>query len=166
MRWRIGYGSSVKIYQDRWPPESSHGKVISPIVDITLDATVDILIDQELCCWRNMEIDRLFLPFEAIIIKAIPLSFARGVDDVFWPRNRDWVYFIKSGYKLLLEDEGKDMPCVSNPDMMKGVWKGIWKLKVPQRIRALIWRAGSESFPTKVNLVKRKLLTDILCPQC
>lgn len=65
MRWRIGDGSSVKIYQDYWLPESSHGKVISPVVDITPDATVDILIDQELCCSMNTEIDRLFLSFEA-----------------------------------------------------------------------------------------------------
>jgi len=58
------------------------------------------------------------------------------------------------------------MPSVSNPDMMKGVWKGIWKLKVPPHIRSLIWGARSESLPTKVNLVKRKLLTDTLSSQC
>lgn len=53
-----------------------------------------------------------------------------------------------------------------NPEVMKGVWNGIWRLKVPPRIRSLIWLAGSESLPTKVNLVKRKLLTETLCPHC
>ena len=50
MRWRIGDGSCVKIYQDHWLPSSNHGKVFSLVVDIPMDATVDILIDQDLRC--------------------------------------------------------------------------------------------------------------------
>lgn len=166
MRWRIGDGSCVKIYQDHWLPGSNLGKVLSPMLDINMDATVDILIDQDLLCWRILEIERLFLPFEAKLIQGIPLSFVRNKDSVFWPRNHDRNYSVKSGYKLLLEDEVADLPGASNPCPLKGVWKEIWKLKVPPRIRNLLWRAGFDSLPMWVNLAKRKVLTDTLCPHC
>ena len=65
MRWRIGDGSSDRIYEDRWLPTTEHGRVISPISDISSDALVSTLIDHDLCSWREVEIDRLFLPIEA-----------------------------------------------------------------------------------------------------
>ncbi|XP_030970994.1 uncharacterized protein LOC115991444 [Quercus lobata] len=166
MRWRIGDDSCVKIYQDHWFPGSNFGKVLSPRLDINMDATVDILIDQNLRYWRDMEIEGLFLPFEAKVIQGIPLSFIRNKDSIFWPRNHNGNYSVKSGYKMLLEEEVVDLPSASNPSPMKAVWKGIWKLKVPPRIRNLLWRARSDSLPTRVNLAKRKILTNTLCPQC
>ena len=111
-------------------------------------------------------IKRLFLPFEAKVIQGIPLSFVRNKDSVFWPRNHDGNYSVKSGYKLLLEEEVADLLSASNPSPMKDVWKGIWKLKVPPHIRNLLWCAGSDSLPTRVNLAKRKILTNTLCPLC
>lgn len=52
MRWRIGSGSLVRIFTktDGYHlPAPKHGSIISPILDITLDATVSILIDHDLC---------------------------------------------------------------------------------------------------------------------
>lgn len=83
MRWRIGDESSVWTYQDRWLPTIEHCRIISPIVENTLDGPVSILIDHDLCCWREAEIDRLFLPLEASIIKAIPLNFSNRCDTIF-----------------------------------------------------------------------------------
>lgn len=105
MRWRIGDGSSVQIYQDRWLPAFDHDIITSTILDITSDATVSILIDHDLCRWREDEVDRLFIQEEASIIKAIPLSFSNKSDMVFWPRSHDGVYSVKSGYKMLMELE-------------------------------------------------------------
>ena len=87
MRWRIGDGSSVQIYQDKWLPGFDHDSITSPIVEITSDATVSILIDHDLYQWRKDEVERLFIPEEALIIKAIPLSFSNKRDMIFWPRS-------------------------------------------------------------------------------
>ena len=69
MRWRIGDGSAVQVYQDNWLPTSEYGRFSSPISDNNPDTLVASLIDQDLCSWREVEIDRLFLPREASIIK-------------------------------------------------------------------------------------------------
>ena len=65
---------------------------------------------------------------------------------------------------MLLEDEVADLPSASNPSRLKGVWEGVWKLKVPSHIRTLIWRAGFDSLSMRVNLAKRKILIDTRCP--
>lgn len=42
--------------------------------------------------------------------------------------------------------------------------EGIWSLRVPNRVKTLLWRAGLDSLPSKANLLKRKVLVDDLCP--
>ena len=101
-------------------------------MDIASDATIFILIDHDLCQWREDEVDRLFILEEASIIKAIPLSFSNKRDMIFWPRSRDGVYSMKSGYKMLmeLEDKIEIATSVSSIDELKSTWNAIWSLKV------------------------------------
>lgn len=37
---------------------------------------------------------------------------------------------------------------------------------VPNAMQVLMWRACKNVLPTKVNLIKRKVVNDILCPIC
>ena len=74
LKWRIGNGSKVRIFGDNWLPGSRQGTVISLVADGQSDALVFSLINQENMCWKEGEIDRLFIPEEAATIKAIPLS--------------------------------------------------------------------------------------------
>ena len=83
-----------------------------------------------------------------------------SADSISWPKTPDEIYSIKSGYKLILED-GEDVAGVSTAEVIEGVWSRIWKLKVPNHVRNLLWRAGNDSLPTKANLLKRKLLDDL-----
>lgn len=51
------------------------------------------------------------------MIKVIPLSLVGTRDWIYWPKNRNGVYSIKSGYSLILELEEIDAPSVSDPAM-------------------------------------------------
>ena len=107
LRWRIGDGSCVRIFQDNWLPESQSGRVLSPVGNIPPSATVSTFIDHNLRGWKANEIDRNFLPSETAIIKVIPLSFSVSADSIYWPKTPDGIYSVKSGYKLLLEETTK-----------------------------------------------------------
>lgn len=48
----------------------------------------------------------------------------------------------------------------------RGFWKGVWRLKVPGVVKHFIWKVSNNILPTKVNLVKKKILEDPLCPIC
>ena len=48
----------------------------------------------------------------------------------------------------------------------KGFWNGIWKLKVPNKVKHFLWRAVREALPTKCNLHRRQVLSSGICDAC
>jgi len=73
---------------------------------------------------------------------------------------------MKSGYKLLCEDSSRGEASSSNSAANMVFWFGVWKLKMLGKVKNFIWRACTNSLPTKVNLMKRKVLVDPLCHCC
>lgn len=49
---------------------------------------------------------------------------------------------------------------------MEDVWKAIWKMKVPQKIKLFAWRCCRDIIPTKSNLHHRKIPINVGCPLC
>nr|XP_023927486.1 uncharacterized protein LOC112038880 [Quercus suber] len=166
MKWRIGNGSQVRIFHDAWLPGSQLGRVHSPAPDSHANALVSSLINHVDRCWREAEIDSLFLPEEAAIIKTIPLSLFDQADLPFWPYTRDGLFSVKSGYHLSMEQDGTELTGTSIAGATSPCWKAIWRMHVPNRVKSLVWRAGNNALPTRVNLVRRHILTDSMCPEC
>ena len=69
--WRIGNDQSVKIRGDRWLPQISASKIVSPVSVLPPGSKVCDLIDQEKHQWKAYLIAQEFLPHEAHIIKGI-----------------------------------------------------------------------------------------------
>ena len=46
------------------------------------------------------------------------------------------------------------------------MWKGIWNLQVPQKVKHLVRRAANEAIPTLFNLGKRRVVNYVCCPEC
>ena len=65
-----------------------------------------------------------------------------------------------------MEDERMEVPSTSDLSTTRSIWKGVWGLCVPNRVKTLLWRAGSNSLPSLENLNKRKIALDDLCPGC
>lgn len=71
------------------------------------------------------EIDILFLPEVVAIIKAILLSLFDRDDLHFWPYTHDGVYSVKSGYRLLMEQEEMELSDTINDGVNSNVGKAI-----------------------------------------
>nr|POE81987.1 putative ribonuclease h protein [Quercus suber] len=112
------------------------------------------------------EIDNLFLPEEAAIIKAIPLSVFDRDDLLFWLYTHNGSYSVKLGYRLSMEQEVTVLSGTSNGGANSNDWKAIWSMGVRNRVRTLVWQVGTNSLPTKVNLVHWKILTEDVCTEC
>ena len=48
-----------------------------------------------------------------------------SADSIYWPKTPDGIYSIKSRYKLILKEDGKDVAGVATAEVMKGVWSRI-----------------------------------------
>ena len=60
---------------------------------------------------------------------------------MYWPGKVDGIYSVKAGYRLLIEDElGSNAdPLPPPPPKPKSTWKGLWKLRIPNRTKTLLW---------------------------
>lgn len=48
----------------------------------------------------------------------------------------------------------------------EGVWKSIWRLRVPGVVKTFLWKAISNYLPTRKTLYERKISNNPLCPIC
>ncbi|XP_023892636.1 uncharacterized protein LOC112004627 [Quercus suber] len=137
--WRIGDGKSVKIRGDRWLPQNSALKIVSPVAVLPPGAMVCDIIDQKEHQWISKLIAQEFLPYEANIIKGIPLSDRNIPDKQVWHASTHGVYTTQSAYKLLALAERNKVPTCSTNRSSSNIWREIWSLQVPYKVRHLIW---------------------------
>ncbi|XP_075670266.1 uncharacterized protein LOC142640041 [Castanea sativa] len=140
--------------------------VVSPRDFLGNDARVSVLIDRDQRCWLSEAINNIFLPHEAALIQSIPLSLCECEEKIFWSHSPDGTYSVKSRYRVLMEEELKGEPSALDLTPTRRLWKGVWGLRVPNRVKTVLWRAGSDALPSRANLKKRKIINEDLCPGC
>ena len=166
MVWRIRDGNATCIWQDNWLPDQGHRKIISPCSSLPPDSKVSQSINSQNRTWNTPLLEQLFFPYDAEAIQSIPLSHNPGPDVIIWPHTRDGVYSVRSAYHLLQQEELSLRPSSSNGEAQKALWKKVWSLRLPPKVKSFLWRACSESLPTKLNLWKRKVLRSAWCERC
>ena len=125
------------------------------------------LIDRDNACWKTEAVDVLFLPHEAEEIKKIPLSSCLPADRQIWACNPNGVFNVRSAYWVAREmGRPRNFSSGSDEGSNRKFWTKIWKIQVPHKIRHFTWRACRDVIPTKVNLVRRKVLQDDQCEEC
>ena len=166
-RWRVGNGRLIRIWEDKWLPTPTTYKVISPSWLFDDFPMVSALIDEETKRWKFDTLKSLFLPFEVETILNIPLSYSLPEDKIIWVGNKRGEFLVKSAYYVALTminslDGGES----SHEDPRIPFWKWIWQLKIPPKIRIFFWKVCANALPTLLNLRKRGVDTDGMCPMC
>jgi hypothetical protein len=118
--------------------------------------------------WWNIQLIRnIFLPFEAEQILQIPITNIARDDDFTWPKTKDGIYTVKSGYQAIYEWKNESInPSTGHNNDPNPIWQKIWKLKIPPKYNTLIWRLLHNALPVNRNLSNRGLLCYPLCPRC
>nr|XP_023892943.1 uncharacterized protein LOC112004933 [Quercus suber] len=152
---------------DKWLITPSTYKVIFPPRNFNDFPMVFSLIDQETKWWKTSVVSALFLPFESDTILKIPLSQNFPEDSLIWIGNKRGVFTIKSAYHIaanLLDDS--DFGECSSGDPNAYLWKSLWKLKLPGKIKIFSWIACVDGLPVYVRMVERGIKADFDCPVC
>ncbi|KAM6569730.1 hypothetical protein CsatB_017715 [Cannabis sativa] len=61
------------------------------------------------------------------------------------------VYSVRSAYQILQESKGR-----GDDGAATGFWKQLWELKIPPKVKNLVWRAGVACLPTLAQLVTKR----------
>lgn len=104
------------------------------------------------------------------IIKSIPVH--PEMDDVVaWHYDVKGIFSVRSAYKIFrakaLRASGRSATSsgsAGNAD--EPVWKKLWKLSCPGKIKHFLWRLCHDSLAVRTNLARRGMELDTLCVVC
>ncbi|KAH9670971.1 reverse transcriptase domain-containing protein [Citrus sinensis] len=156
-RLQVGSGHNISIGNDPWLPDITDGFISTELNEELAAAPVDCLMVPNQRIWDFDVVSDLFNARDKELILQIPLSSRRDNDAWYWQANPRGCYTVRSCYKLL-------NPITS--DSFAGVWRKLWRLNVPSKIKNFIWRAAKNVLPTAVNLLSRRVDIISTCAVC
>jgi ribonuclease HI len=166
--WRVGNGEKINIWSDPWVPASADFKVISPRRGTVLTKVND-LIDPYTGAWDEVLLAELFNPVDVNRILQIPLHNQGFEDFVAWGHTSHGRYTVKSGYYIQWKHHfGARASQLTLPGTSTSnpVWKALWKLKIPGKVKIFSWRALHGILPLKCILANRHIGESAECPVC
>jgi hypothetical protein len=164
----VGTGESIEAWADPWIPR---GTTRRPRTLNGLDEPIQVadLIDQESGQWDEDLIRFVFVQEDADEILSIPIR-EHMEDSVAWHFDNKGVFSIKSAYRLgvSLRDskQDRDASSSSSTDAVSSLWKNIWSLKLPSKVKIFTWRLCHNSLPTRMNIKRKRVELDTVCPMC
>ncbi|KAF5454504.1 hypothetical protein F2P56_024162 [Juglans regia] len=155
-RWRIGSGRIVKVWKVVWVLGFKGIAEINSVSVIGVEeATMNSLFLPGQTAWDVNKITSMFPPAVALQIMKIVLSEGNQ-DETCWTREAHGRYTVKSGYRFFRSETMKTQRGeASNTTLLRKLWKAIWKMKLPPKIRVFAWKAVKGVLPTKDNLRKK-----------
>ena len=156
-RIQIGSGQNVLIGQDPWLPDINSGFISSHLnVKLTVAKMSSLMVPNQRS-WDLDVIADIFNSRDKELILQIPLSYCRESDVWYWLHDPCGVYSVRSCYKYLTHHD---------TNSSSRIWKSLWKLEVPGKVRNFLWRAATNVLPTADNLVRRRVDIMPTCSLC
>ena len=82
-------------------------------------------------------------------------------DKLIWKAKKNGKYSVRSAYRLCT-DELFDTSYLRRPRY----WSGIWRLKVPSKVRNLFWSVCRGVLPTRFRLRDKSVQCHLSCVSC
>jgi len=149
-RWSIGSGASISILNEPWLP---NGECVGS--DITgahfvHNVTINNLMNLYNKSWNKGVVRQVFSI--DITNKILQTSLLAQVheDRHIWKAERHGRYSAHGAYRLCV-DKLIDSSHFRRP----GFWTGIWKLRVPPKVKNLVWRMCHSCLPIRVRLIDK-----------
>ena len=153
IRWQVGDGKSIRVWCDKWVPKPSTYMVVSLETQSPWVILVKDLINRGIFKWDADLVNRCFNAKDASAILGIPLSSMGRKDRLIWVACNSGKFLVKSAYELAYKEKiEQNRGDYSNNSHRKRVWKCIWQLKLPHKLRHFTWKAGQNILATKDNL--------------
>ncbi|GMI83381.1 hypothetical protein HRI_002007400 [Hibiscus trionum] len=155
LNWRIGSGSKVSIWDDPWLPVKENPRITSPRTD-TVKTVSDLIQTDNM--WDENLVNSVFNQRDADAILSITLPYSKEDDFQIWAEEPSGIYTVRSGYKKLLTQD--------NNNTAEYIFKAIWQVPCPSKIKICVWKFIHGFLPTRQNLCFRKITQNASCLRC
>jgi hypothetical protein len=105
-------------------------------------------------------------------ITSIPLSTRRLEDCSAWHFEKKGIFSVRSAYRMIQNTKRvreawlEERASSSYHKREEGASTSLWKIKVPSKIRAFLWRLAKQSIPTGDVRHRSNMAPDISCSNC
>ncbi|KAL0451733.1 UNVERIFIED_CONTAM: Retrovirus-related Pol polyprotein from type-1 retrotransposable element R2 [Sesamum latifolium] len=164
LRWRVGNGNTIRVWDDPWLLRPFLFRAISPHGPELAHLKVCDLIDADTKDWNNDLIRIIFWQEDANLILDLSLSFQNGDDFFGWHHTANGKFSVRSAYHVAVSLNNMKQPCSSIRS--SSFWKLIWNCKIPHKVQVFCWRLAHNALPTGVNLSNRMREEEFVCPLC
>ncbi|KAB2616581.1 hypothetical protein D8674_023169 [Pyrus ussuriensis x Pyrus communis] len=167
--WQIMGGQEVRVWQDRWLPSLPLGHPVpfGPVA-VTPGLRVSDLICPESGRWNLGFLQPIISGEDMQAIEETPLGDLSRKDWLIWEFNKNECYSVKSGYRWL-QDRSLELRDTCRPSVRgvpRSLWKGIWKLEVPPKLRHFLWLTVHGCLPTRDALFRQRSSQTSTYPIC
>ena len=88
-------------------------------------------------------------------------------DALIWTGNKKGVFTVKSAYFIAAKLQvDKDVGESSSRDSNAIIWRKLWKLKLPAKIKIFSWRVCVNGLPVYMKMMERGIQLGWDCPVC
>ncbi|KAL0012539.1 hypothetical protein SO802_007647 [Lithocarpus litseifolius] len=140
---KLGDGRTIDVWTDPWVPWLEGFKPQPKVSTYTQNPLKAFqLIDQHSNFWNSNMIADLFSADSARAILAIPIPYNSKQDKLIWVLDSKGMFSVKSIYDFSFRSS-------SGNNQQNNLWKKLWKARLPERLKMLLWRIGVDTLPTK-----------------
>ncbi|KAL4325746.1 hypothetical protein GQ457_11G020100 [Hibiscus cannabinus] len=157
LRWRVGSGTSISIWEDFWLNEKKQRLITTPRIE-GLQSVAD-LIHPSSNTWNHGLISEIFSEEDADSILSIPLASNRNEDKLIWYGEPTGKYSVRSGYKGLFDQLSLD-------PINRFVFYQTWRLKSPAKVKIFLWKCMNNYLPTSQNFSIKRVTNSSVCSRC
>lgn len=163
---QIGDGQSTHVWYDNWILLDAPRPPRYRTDEVDLSLTVSELIDSRYGTWNVHRVRHLFVEEDANYILGLKIHLNRP-DAVVWGLEKNGVYSVKSGYKLLdtIQEMESNSQVTLSP-LEKSLWSNLWKVKTLPKIRHFLWKALAGALAVADRLQTRGIQIDPICRCC
>ena len=97
---------------------------------------------------------------------ASAMSRLSSRDILVWKEFRSQCFSVKTAYQVALRIRQQQRVEHSGMMVDRGIWRKLWRLNVPPKMRMFVWRACLNILPTRDNLHRRKININPRCEIC
>lgn len=168
VRWQVSDGSRIQFWDDCWLPSSKDFKIHTARPPDCPLLLVRDFIDQRTKSWKEGDIRRWVSKEEAESILSIPFSQSAKMDFLVWHLESKGNYSVKTGYHVARESHLDECKTKASSSFQppQAIWKFIWSINIPPKLKHFWWKTCCNFLATKENLFRRKCHSSPICSFC
>ncbi|KAM2673196.1 hypothetical protein EV2_014512 [Malus domestica] len=167
--WQIFNGKGVRVWLDRWLPTLPVGHPLPRgDVQVSRNTLVSMLLSPEKDGWDIDFLKPFISASEFVAIQETQIGDPCLDDRLVWPFDRCGLYTVKSGYHCVhaKREQRVNFGSSSSVTVPGKLWKAIWNLNTPPKLRVFLWKTVHNALATLAGLFRRLVAPSPMCPIC